>query len=162
MCTDITLPRRQDKPSSPRGTLQASVSSQIFLRCYNTQHTVSHYSLWSCLERSAPPWPTPAVISSNTRSTRCSRNGDVCRPAERDAAKDEFAAVAAEHADRVALNTYTLVGARGDADFMLWGVCPELEPINELAAQLNQTRLGGYLDTPSLVPGHDPALTLHR
>ena len=29
---------------------------------------------------------------------------------ERDVAKDEFAAVAAEHADRVALNTYSLVG----------------------------------------------------
>jgi chlorite dismutase len=40
------------------------------------------------------------------------------------------------------------VGTRGDADFMLWGVSPELEPINELAAQLNQTRLGGYLETP--------------
>ena len=68
--------------------------------------------------------------------------------AERAAGKDEFAAVAAEHAGRLALNTYTLVGARGDADFMLWGVSPELEPINEMAALLNQTRLGGYLETP--------------
>ena len=68
--------------------------------------------------------------------------------AEREAGKDEFAAVAAEHSDRVALNTYTLVGARGDTDFMLWGVCPELEPINEMAARLNGTRLGGYLETP--------------
>lgn len=67
---------------------------------------------------------------------------------ERAAGKDEFAAVAAEHAGRLALNTYTLVGARGDADFMLWGVSPELEPINEMAALLNQTRLGGYLETP--------------
>ena len=67
---------------------------------------------------------------------------------ERAAGKNEFAAVAAEYADRVALNTYSLVGTRGDADFMLWGVSPELEPINELAAQLNQTRLGGYLETP--------------
>ena len=69
-------------------------------------------------------------------------------PAERAAGKDEFAAVAAEHAGRLVLNTYTLVGARGDADFMLWGVSPELEPINEMAALLNQTRLGGYLETP--------------
>lgn len=68
--------------------------------------------------------------------------------AERAAGKDEFATVAAEHAGRLALNTYTLVGARGDADFMLWGVSPELEPINEMAALLNQTRLGGYLETP--------------
>jgi chlorite dismutase len=68
--------------------------------------------------------------------------------ADRDDGKEEFAAVAAEFADRVALNTYSLVGTRGDADFMLWGVSAELEPINELAAQLNQTRLGGYLETP--------------
>lgn len=68
--------------------------------------------------------------------------------AERAAGKDEFAAVAAEHAGRLALSAYTLVGARGDADFMLWGVSPELEPINEMAALLNQTRLGGYLETP--------------
>ena len=71
------------------------------------------------------------------------------RPAgERAAGKDEFAAVSAEYADRLALNTYSLVGARGDADFMLWAVSPELEPINELAALLNQTQLGGYLETP--------------
>ena len=68
--------------------------------------------------------------------------------AERAAGKDEFAAVAAEYADRLALNTYSLVGARGDADFMLWGVSPELEAVNELAAQLNRTRLAGYLETP--------------
>lgn len=67
---------------------------------------------------------------------------------ERAAGKDEFAAVAAEYADRLALNTYSLVGARGDADFMLWGVCPRLETINELAGQLNRTRLAGYLQTP--------------
>lgn len=69
-------------------------------------------------------------------------------PAERAAGKEEFAAVAAEYADRLALNTYTLVGARGDADFMLWGVSPRLETINELAARLNNTRLAGYLHTP--------------
>lgn len=69
-------------------------------------------------------------------------------PAERAAGKEEFAAVAAEYADRLALNTYSLVGARGDADFMLWGVSPQLETINELAAQLNGTRLAGYLHTP--------------
>ena len=68
--------------------------------------------------------------------------------AERAAGKDEFAAVAAEHAGRLALNTYSLVGTRGDADFMLWGVSPELEPVNEMAALLNGTRLGGYLETP--------------
>ena len=84
---------------------------------------------------------------------------------ERAAGKDEFAAVAAEYADRLALNTYTLVGARGDADFMLWGVCPRLETINELAAQLNRTRLAGYLQTPYSYLGmtrRSPYIDEHR
>ena len=85
--------------------------------------------------------------------------------AERDAGKDEFAAVAAEFADRVSLNTYSLVGTRGDVDFMLWGVSPELERINELAAQLNRTRLGGYLETPHSYLGmtrRSPYIDDHR
>ena len=84
---------------------------------------------------------------------------------ERAAGKDEFAAVAAEYADRLALNTYTLVGARGDADFMLWGVSPRLETINELAAQLNRTRLAGYLHTPYSYLGmtrRSPYIDEHR
>ena len=85
--------------------------------------------------------------------------------AERAAGKDEFAAVAAEYADRLALNTYTLAGTRGDADFMLWGVAPELEAINELAAQLNRTRLAGYLETPHSYLGmtrRSPYIDDHR
>lgn len=85
--------------------------------------------------------------------------------AERAAGKDEFAAVAAEYADRLALNTYTLAGTRGDADFMLWGVSPELEAINELAAQLNRTRLAGYLETPHSYLGmtrRSPYIDDHR
>ena len=87
-------------------------------------------------------------------------------PADRrNRAKDKFAAIADEFADRVALNTYTLVGARGDTDFMLWGVCPELEPINELAARLNHTTLGGYLETPHSYLGmtrRSPYIDDHR
>ena len=85
--------------------------------------------------------------------------------ADRAAGKDEFAAVAAEYADRLALNTYTLAGTRGDADFMLWGVSPELEAINELAAQLNRTRLAGYLETPHSYLGmtrRSPYIDDHR
>ena len=31
---------------------------------------------------------------------------------------------------------------------LLWKVCPTLEPINELLAQLNRTELGGHLEMP--------------
>ena len=69
-------------------------------------------------------------------------------PGERQHSKNEFADVAAEFGDRVDMTSYSLVGTRGDADFMLWKVSPNLEPINELMAQLNRTQLGQYLETP--------------
>ncbi len=69
-------------------------------------------------------------------------------PGERDHSKNQFAEVVAEFADRIALGSYSLVGTRGDVDFMLWEISPTLEAINELQAQLNRTELGGYLETP--------------
>ncbi len=67
---------------------------------------------------------------------------------DRERSKAQFATVLAEFSDRMAISSYSLVGTRGDVDFMLWKVSPELEAVNELCAQLNRTELGGYLDTP--------------
>ena len=62
--------------------------------------------------------------------------------------KEEFAATLAEFSDRIAMSSYSLVGTRGDVDFMLWKVSRSLEAIDELMAQLNRTQLAGYLRTP--------------
>lgn len=62
--------------------------------------------------------------------------------------KAEFAGVVAEFADRIAMASYSLVGTRGDVDFMLWKVSPTLEAITELVARLNHTELGKFLYTP--------------
>jgi chlorite dismutase len=67
---------------------------------------------------------------------------------DRQRSKAEFAGVMAEFSDHVAMSSYSLVGTRGDADFMLWKVSPTLEAINELMAQLNRTKLGKFLNTP--------------
>ena len=64
---------------------------------------------------------------------------------DRELGKAEFADIVAEFADRVAIGSYSLVGTRGDVDFMLWKVSPNLEAITELAAQANRTELGKYL-----------------
>jgi chlorite dismutase len=69
-------------------------------------------------------------------------------PGERDHSKNQFAEVVAEFSDRIAIGSYSLVGTRGDVDFMLWKISPALEAINELLAQLNRTELGGFLETP--------------
>ena len=75
------------------------------------------------------------------------RIGDRGGPAPDDM-KAEFAAVLGEFAGRVAVSSYSLVGMRGDADFLLWMVSPTLEGINELSAALNRTALGAFLATP--------------
>ena len=67
---------------------------------------------------------------------------------EREQSKVEFAELVAEFSDRIAMASYSLVGTRGDADFLLWKISPTLETIAELTAQLNRTKLGKYLSTP--------------
>ena len=69
-------------------------------------------------------------------------------PGEREHSKNQFAEVVAEFSDRIAIGSYSLVGTRGDVDFMLWKISPDLEPINDLLVQLNRTQLGGFLETP--------------
>ena len=64
---------------------------------------------------------------------------------QRNDGKMQFAQVLDEFSDRVAMSSYSLVGTRGDADFMLWKVSDEIEPINELMAKVNHTDLAPYL-----------------
>lgn len=54
----------------------------------------------------------------------------------------------AEFTDNGAIASYSLVGTRGDVDFLLWEVSPHLETINNLEAQLNRTTLGAFLEIP--------------
>ncbi len=67
---------------------------------------------------------------------------------QRSQSKSEFAEVLAEFSGRIAMASYSLVGTRGDVDFMLWKISPQIEPIDELMAQLNRTELAKYLTMP--------------
>ena len=67
-------------------------------------------------------------------------------PGEREHSKKQFSEVVAEFSDSIAIGSYSLVGTRGDADFMLWKISRELEAVNQLMAQLNRTELGGHLE----------------
>lgn len=67
---------------------------------------------------------------------------------DRARAKSGLAGLIAEFSERMIINSYSLVGTRGDADFMLWQISPTLETISELAAQMNCTELGKFLQTP--------------
>jgi chlorite dismutase len=68
---------------------------------------------------------------------------------ERAAAKDAFADVVAEHAERFDhLRAYSTTGVRPDVDFFLWKITPRYEDLGELGAALNATQLAGWLETP--------------
>ena len=68
--------------------------------------------------------------------------------ADRDRGKQEFAAVVEEFAPGISINSYSLLGTRGDVDFMLWKVSPSLELLDAFVSQVNRTGLGKYLEVP--------------
>jgi chlorite dismutase len=67
---------------------------------------------------------------------------------ERAAGKEAFADVVSDWAGRMELRSYSLVGVRPDADFMLWKLTERFDDFRELAADLNATPLAGYVTTP--------------
>jgi chlorite dismutase len=68
---------------------------------------------------------------------------------ERRAAKDAFADVVEELADRFDhLRAYTTTGVRPETDFFLWKITERYEALGELGAALNATPLAGWLETP--------------
>jgi chlorite dismutase len=66
---------------------------------------------------------------------------------QRRAAKDKFLTVLMK-SDRLVPHSYSLVGTRGDADFMLWIITESLDSIRMLHSELMNTELGKYLSTP--------------
>ena len=46
------------------------------------------------------------------------------------------------------IRSYSMVGLRGDADFLLWQATDTLESLQDTATSLWRTGLGGYLTQP--------------
>lgn len=68
--------------------------------------------------------------------------------AERRAGKEEFARVIEEYRGRAIIVPFSLVGIRGDVDFLLWRIAFDLETLQEMTARLLATGLGQWLTTP--------------
>jgi chlorite dismutase len=68
--------------------------------------------------------------------------------AERQAGKRAFQGVLETYAERLILRSYSLVGIRGDCDFLLWCVGEDLETIQDLHVALLATGLGQYASLP--------------
>jgi chlorite dismutase/nitrite reductase/ring-hydroxylating ferredoxin subunit len=64
------------------------------------------------------------------------------------AAKLEFVSTIRQFNRRMLLRSYSLVGLRGDCDFMLWQVAATAEPFQELMTAILSTGLAPYLAMP--------------
>src|SRR5881397_1644112 len=63
------------------------------------------------------------------------------------ASKDEFLGELKKY-EQLNPRSYSLIGTRGDADFMLWLITDSLDTIQKLHSDLLNTGLGKYLSTP--------------
>ena len=67
---------------------------------------------------------------------------------EKSSSKHEFASIATSFAKDNALKSYSLMGIRGDTDFMLWTIAGQLEQFQDLTSDLLSSNLGKYLEIP--------------
>ena len=65
---------------------------------------------------------------------------------EKDLGKQEFLNTVEEFRSELLIHTYSLVGLRTNAEFMIWRIGYSLDPIQEMTARLNRTGLGKYLE----------------
>ncbi len=64
---------------------------------------------------------------------------------ERERGKEEFLEAAEEHSGDMLLRSFSLMGLRSDADFMLWRIGYDLDAFETMTAALLKTGLGKYL-----------------
>jgi len=69
-------------------------------------------------------------------------------PEEREPGKEELCRTVEAFGQRLLIRSYTLMGMRGDADFLLWQIGDRLEDIQELTPRLFSTTMGPYLTIP--------------
>ncbi len=62
--------------------------------------------------------------------------------------KQQFASIAKSFAARNTLRSYSLVGIRGDADFMFWMTGGRLEDFQDFTSSLLSTKLGKFIAIP--------------
>jgi chlorite dismutase len=65
---------------------------------------------------------------------------------ERERGKQEFLGAAGEHGQEMLLRSFSLMGLRSDADFMLWRIGYDLDAFDRMRSALMKTGLGKYLD----------------
>jgi chlorite dismutase len=68
--------------------------------------------------------------------------------ADRKRQKEEFVRVVGEGGRKFMIYSYSLIGTRGDCDFLLWQATKNFDHFQELPRRVNNTELGAYLTLP--------------
>lgn len=63
-------------------------------------------------------------------------------------AKREFAAILPKYQGSMIVLPYTTAGLKAGVDFMLWRIGFDLDPFQQMSAEMNRSILGRYLDVP--------------
>jgi chlorite dismutase len=63
-------------------------------------------------------------------------------------AKREFAEIVHRYNGPMIVLPYSTLGLKSTVDFMLWRISFELEPLQQMASDINKSLLGRYLDVP--------------
>jgi chlorite dismutase len=71
-----------------------------------------------------------------------------CSENEREESSAEFRRIISNYEDRMVVKTFSLMGTRGDSDFMLWTISERLEDFQDLLSEVLKSRLGRFLETP--------------
>ena len=70
-------------------------------------------------------------------------------PAElKSEAKRELAALIARYSERMMILPYSTLGLKQGVDFMLWRISYDIEPLQQMVAEIYRSILGCYLDIP--------------
>ena len=67
---------------------------------------------------------------------------------ERQASKEEFAAIIEEMSSSASIRSFSTVGTRSDVDFMLLQSAPSVETFHEVAKRINGSKLAVHLEQP--------------
>jgi chlorite dismutase len=62
--------------------------------------------------------------------------------------RDELVDLVARHARELMVFSYSMIGTRGDCDFLLWQAARDVAPLHDLEAGIRATGLGAYLSLP--------------
>lgn len=65
---------------------------------------------------------------------------------EKHECKQDFIATVEGFRSLLLIHSYSTVGLRTNADFVIWRIGPELDPMQEMTARLNQTRMAKYVE----------------